>query len=197
VYRPQWRPSPWPARSRPEAGSGPPADERPAPAVARRLDEHRLPDLAAAAGTGDPDVSPATAATGGFPGRLAGGRRPARLRLAWPQLMAERAQFRLVFEQGGGHLDDHARTSCHESMITLTAPGESARTRSKSARTVPQAREPPRRGRVGQLRRDHRPDRPITAPLVPAIAYPHRTTVAAAPLLRGCLADLLGADQLS
>ncbi len=77
----------------------------------RRLEEHRLPELVVAAVAHDPDVSHAAAAPGGFPGRFADARRPAHLRLAWPQLVTERAALRLVLEQRNGHLSDHARTS--------------------------------------------------------------------------------------
>jgi hypothetical protein len=88
-----------------------------------------------AAGARDPDVSHAAAAPGRLPGRLAEARRPAHLRSAGPQLVTERAGIRLVLEQRNGHLNDHARTSCHESMIIVTctddhagrAPGDRAR----------------------------------------------------------------------
>ena len=88
------------------------------PAVVRRLVEHGLPELVVAAVAGDPDVSHAAPATGRFPGRLADARGPAHLRLAGPQLMAERAALRLVLEQGNGHLNDHAVTRRNASMIT-------------------------------------------------------------------------------
>ena len=39
-----------------------PAGERPVPAVVRRFEEHRLPELVVAAVAGDPDVSHAAAA---------------------------------------------------------------------------------------------------------------------------------------
>jgi hypothetical protein len=84
----------------------------------RRLVEHCLPELVVAAVAGDPDVSHAAAAPGRFPGRRADARRPAHLRHAEPQLMAERAALLLVLEQGNGHLNDHARTSRYASMIT-------------------------------------------------------------------------------
>jgi hypothetical protein len=119
-------PSPWPsspARSRLRIRSGHPAGERPVPAVVRRFEEHGLPELVVAAVAGDPDVSHAAAAPGRLPGRLAQARRPAHLRLAGPQLVTERTGLRLVLEQRSGHLNDHARTSYHESMIT----GEGAR----------------------------------------------------------------------
>jgi hypothetical protein len=48
------------------------------------------------------------------------GQHPAHLRPAGPQLVAERAGFRLVPEQRSGHLNDHALTGCHESMIIVT-----------------------------------------------------------------------------
>jgi hypothetical protein len=57
------------------------------PAVVRRFEEHRLPQLAVAAVARDSDVSHAAAATSGLPGRLAYARRPAHLRLAGPQLV--------------------------------------------------------------------------------------------------------------
>jgi hypothetical protein len=47
------------------------------PAVVRRFEEHRLPELVVAAVAGDLDVSHAAAARGGLPGRLAQARRPA------------------------------------------------------------------------------------------------------------------------
>ena len=89
------------------------------PAVVWWLEEHCLPELVVAAVARDPDVSHAAAAPGRFPGRLADARRPADLRLAWPQLMTERAALWLVLEQRNGHLNDHARTSHYESMITV------------------------------------------------------------------------------
>ena len=39
------------------------------PAIVRRLEEHRLPELVMTAVAGDPDVSHAAAAVGGFLGR--------------------------------------------------------------------------------------------------------------------------------
>ena len=90
------------------------------PAVVRRFEEHRLPELVVAAVACDPDVSHAAVAPGCLPGRLAEARRPAHLRVAGLQLMAERAGFRLVIEQRSGHLNDHALTGCHESMIIVT-----------------------------------------------------------------------------
>jgi len=95
-----------------------PAGERLVPAVVRRLEEHRLPELVVAAVAGDPDVSHAAAAPGRFPGRFADARRPAHLRLAGPQLVTERAALRLALEQRNGHLNDHAVTSGCASMIT-------------------------------------------------------------------------------
>jgi HD domain len=67
----------------------------------------------------DPDVFHAAAAPGRFPGRLADARRPARLRLTWPQLVPERAASRLVLEQRNGHLTDHAVTSRDASIIIV------------------------------------------------------------------------------
>ena len=113
---PRRLPSPWPSwptRSRLGIRSRHPAGERPVPAVVRRFEEHRLPELVVAAVAGDPDVSHAAAAPGSLPGRLAEARRPAHLRLAGPQLVTERAAFRLVLEQRSGHLNDHALTSRH------------------------------------------------------------------------------------
>ena len=89
------------------------------PAVVRRLEEHRLPELVVAAVAADPDVSHAAAAPGRFPGRCADAGLPAHLRLAGPQLVTERAALWLVLEQGNGHLNDHARTSGYASMIIV------------------------------------------------------------------------------
>jgi len=91
------------------------------PAVVWRLEEHRLPELVVAAVARDPDVSHAAAAPGRFPGWLAEARCPAHLRLAWPQLVTERAVLWLVLEQRNGHLDDHALTSRYESMVRAIA----------------------------------------------------------------------------
>ncbi len=90
------------------------------PAVVRRLEEHRLPELVVAAVARDSQVSHASAAPGSLPGRLAAARRPAHLRLAWPKLMPERAVLRLILEQRSRHLNDHVRTSHMESIITAT-----------------------------------------------------------------------------
>jgi hypothetical protein len=124
-----------PARSGLRIRSGHPAGERPVPAVVWRFEEYRLPELVVAAGARDPDVSHAAAAPGRLPGRLAEAQRPAHLRLAGPQLVTVRAGFRLVIEQRSEHLNDHARTGCHASMIIVTctddradrAPGDRAR----------------------------------------------------------------------
>jgi hypothetical protein len=91
------------------------------PAVVWRLEEHCLPELVVAAVARDPDVSHAAAAPGRFPGWLAEARCPAHLRLAWPQLVTERAVLWLVLEQRNGHLDDHALTSRYESMVCAIA----------------------------------------------------------------------------
>ena len=118
-----WWPSPWPSwptRSMLRIGSGHPAGERPVPAVVRRLEEHRLPELLMAAVARDSDVSHAAAAPGRLPGRLAEARGPAHLRLAGPQPVTERTGFRLVLEQRNGHLNDHCLTGCHESMTIVT-----------------------------------------------------------------------------
>jgi len=121
---------PWPSsptRSRLGIRSRHPAGERPVAAVVRRFEEHRLPELVVAAVARDPDVSHAAAAPGSLPGRLAEARRPAHLRLAGPQLVTERTGFRLVLEQRSGHLNDHAGTSRHESMITVTCTDDRCR----------------------------------------------------------------------
>ena len=91
------------------------------PAVVRRFVEHRLPELVVAAVARDPDVSHAAAAPGRFPGWLAEARCPAHLRVAWPQLVTERAVLWLVLEQRNGHLDDHALTSRYESIVCAIA----------------------------------------------------------------------------
>ena len=88
------------------------------PAIVRGLVERRLPQLTVAGSAGDHRVPHAPPACRGFPGRPADARLPAHLRLARPQLVTERAAFRLVLEQRNGHLDDHARTSRSTSMIT-------------------------------------------------------------------------------
>jgi hypothetical protein len=90
------------------------------PAVVRRFEEHRLPELVVAAVARDADVSHTAAAPGRLPGRLAQARRPAHLRLAGPQLVTERTGFRFVLEQRSGHLNDHGLTGCRESMIIVT-----------------------------------------------------------------------------
>jgi len=120
------------------------------PAVVRRLEEHRLPELVVAAVACDPDVSHAAAAPGGLPGRLADARRPAHLRLAGPQLVTERAALRLVLEQGNGNLNDHARTSRYASITAARM------------RTDPRRRRP-RRGYPHRMRRP-RWQRPGQAP---------------------------------
>jgi hypothetical protein len=97
------------------------------PAVVRRFEEHRLPELVVAAVARDPDVSHAATTSGRLSGRLAEARRPAHLRLAGPQLVTERTGFRLVLEQRSGHLNDHAPTSCHESMIIVTCTNDRCR----------------------------------------------------------------------
>jgi len=75
----------------------------------------------------DPDVSHAAAAPGSLPGRPAEARRPAHLRLAGPQLVTERTGFRLILEHRNGHLNDHARTSCHQSIIIVTCTDDQCR----------------------------------------------------------------------
>jgi hypothetical protein len=103
---PQQLPSPWPSsprRSSPTLGPRHPAGERLVPAVVRRFEEHCLLEQVVAAVACDADVSQTAAPAGGFPGRLADARCPAHLRLAGPQLMTERAAFRLVLEQRSGN----------------------------------------------------------------------------------------------
>ena len=77
--------------------------------------------------TGEHHVPHAPSAYCGFPGRCADARLPAHLRLAGPELVTERAGFRLVLEQRNGHLNDHAQTSRHASIITAAGsePGPS------------------------------------------------------------------------
>jgi hypothetical protein len=116
----------------------------------------------------DPDVSHAAAAPSGFPGRLAEAWRPAHLRLAGPQLVAERAGFRLVIEQRSGHLNDHALTSCHESMIIVTRTDDRCREPSPCRVTAQRgfsarySREPRGSARLQPSRRDS-PPLPSTA----------------------------------
>src|SRR6266851_4045679 len=110
-------------RSGPRTWSCHPAGKGTVPAVVWRLEEHCLPELVVAAVARDPDVSHAAAAPGRFPGRFADARRPAHLRLAWPQLMTERAAPWFVLEQRNGHLNDHALTSRYESTITVAGSG--------------------------------------------------------------------------
>jgi hypothetical protein len=110
----------WLAWSRLGAGSGDPAGQRLVPAVVRRLEEHRLPELAVAAVAGDQDVPHAAAPPGSVAGRSAQARFPAHLRPAEPQLVTERTALRLVLEHRDGHLNDHALTSSYASMITQT-----------------------------------------------------------------------------
>jgi hypothetical protein len=168
---PRRLPSPWPLsppHSRLRIRSRHPAGEWPVPAVVRRFEEHRLPELVVAAVARDPDVSHAAAAPSGFPGRLAEAWRPAHLRLAGPQLVAERAGFRLVIEQRSGHLNDHALTSCHESMIIVTRTDDRCREPSPCRVTAQRgfsarySREPRGSARLQPSRRDS-PPLPSTA----------------------------------
>jgi hypothetical protein len=80
-----------------------PAAQGLVPAVVRRLEEDRLPELVVAAVAGDHDVAHAAAAPGGFAGRLAQARLPAHLRPAGPQLVTERAVLGLVLEHRDGY----------------------------------------------------------------------------------------------
>jgi hypothetical protein len=91
------------------------------PAVVRRFEEHRLPELVVAAVAGDQDVSHAAVAAGSFAGRFAQARFPAHLRLAGPQLVTERGALGLVLEHRDGHLNDQALTSGDTSMIISTS----------------------------------------------------------------------------
>jgi len=95
-----------------------PSREGIVPAVVRGIVERRLPQLIVAGSAGDHRMAHAPAACRGFPGRPADARLPAHLRLTGPQLMTERAAFRLILEQRNGHLNDHARASRYASMIT-------------------------------------------------------------------------------
>ena len=88
------------------------------PAVVCGLVERRLQQLIMAGRAGDHRVPHAPSACRGFPGRPADARLPAHLRLTGPEMVSERAAFRLVLEQRNGHLNDHARTSRYASMIT-------------------------------------------------------------------------------
>ena len=71
--------------------------------VMRWLVEHRASELVVAGVAHHPDVTEAAATLGCLPGWLADAGCPAHLTLARPELMAERAALRLVFEQGSGH----------------------------------------------------------------------------------------------
>ena len=73
------------------------------PDVVRRLVERGLPELVMAGTAGHPDVAHAAAAFGSLPGGRADARLPADLGAAWPQLMAERAELGLVFENRYRH----------------------------------------------------------------------------------------------
>jgi hypothetical protein len=97
-----------------------------------------------AAAARDLDVSHAAAAPGRFPGRLAQARRPAHLCLSGPQLVAERTGFRLVLEQRNGHLNDHARTGCHESMIIVPCADDQCREPAEPPRIPGWSHHPPR-----------------------------------------------------
>ena len=78
------------------------------PDIVRRFVERRLPELVVAGAAGDPDVAHAAASFGPLPGGRADARLPADLGAAGPQLMAERAELGLVFENGYRHENDHA-----------------------------------------------------------------------------------------
>ncbi len=91
-----------------------------------------------AAVAGDPDVSHAAPAPSRFPGRRADARGPAHLRPARPQLVTERAVFRLVIEQRNGHLNDHARArSCRIGWTRMTLPSRDSGTDPATIDTSP------------------------------------------------------------
>ena len=71
--------------------------------VMRRLIKRRLPELAVAGVTGQPQVPHAQAALCCFPCRRAEAGFPPDLCQAGPQLVAERTALRLVIEHGSGH----------------------------------------------------------------------------------------------
>ena len=79
------------------------------PDIVRRLVERGLPELIVAGPAGHPDVAHAAAAFGSLPGRRANAGLPADLGAAGPQLMTERAELRLVFENRYWHENDHAQ----------------------------------------------------------------------------------------
>src|SRR6516165_9622195 len=79
------------------------------PDIVRRLVERGLPELIVAGPAGHPDVAHAAAAFGSLPGRRADAGLPAELGATGPQLMTERAELRLVFENRYWHENDHAQ----------------------------------------------------------------------------------------
>ena len=79
------------------------------PDVVRRLVERGLPELIMAGAAGHPDMAHAAASFGPLPGGRADARLPAALGAYGPQLMAERAELGLVFENRYRHEDDHAQ----------------------------------------------------------------------------------------
>jgi hypothetical protein len=141
-----------------------------------RFEEHRLPELVVAAAAGDPDVPLAAAAPGRLPRWLAEARRPAHLHLAGPQLVTEWTGLRLVFEHRNGHLNDHAPTSCHESMITVTCTDDRADRTPAGPSTSP--------GWPGALALGAGQPRPILGEADPAIAFIASPLVSAAPPYR-------------
>ena len=74
-----------------------------------RLVEDRLSELVMTGVAHDPDVSHAPAALGSLTSWSADARRPAHLTLTRPELMTERAAFRLFSNKETGVKDDHAR----------------------------------------------------------------------------------------
>ena len=83
------------------------------PDIVRRLVERGLPELIVAGAAGHPDVAQAATPFGPFPGCRADAGLPADLGAAGPQLMAERAELGLVFENRYRHENDHAQAgSC-------------------------------------------------------------------------------------
>ena len=82
---------------------------RAVPDVVWRLVERGLPELVVAGPAGDPDVTHAAAAFGSLPGRRADAGLPADLGATGPELMTERAELGLVFEDRYRHGNDHAQ----------------------------------------------------------------------------------------
>jgi len=79
------------------------------PDIVWRLVERGLPELVVAGPAGHPDVTHAAAAFGSLPGRRADAGLPADLSATGPELMTERAELGLVFEDRYRHGNDHAQ----------------------------------------------------------------------------------------